>query len=151
MDQNSPYNLSNLASLFNQYLETLTRLSKPSKRSYRSDVLHFTNWLKSHHHSEMIDNMSGITRNDFESYLEYLKNSNSPTLSTNRKLSALRLFFDYCLSFGVVSSNHARQVNNLQKTDANIINVFINDLGLNNNQKDDVDEFLKIVGLEIWP
>lgn len=143
----SPYNLDNLASDFNTHLGDLPKLSKPSKRSYRSDVSHFINWLKSHLRSTTIDSNLGITRENFDDYLTYLKSSQSPTLSTNRKLSALRLFFDYCVSHRIVSENYARQVGNLQKQNDDLLNIFTNDMKVEEDAQKDIQEFLRLTGI----
>lgn len=140
-----PYNLDNLALDFNKYLSLISNLSKPTARSYRSDVLHFINWLKHHLGVYEIPRGDIITKECFNDYIDFLATSDSPVLSTNRKLSALRHFFDFCTSQELVSENYARGVNNFRKSDRDLDIAFTKDAGFSAEERDDIDEFLRIV------
>lgn len=132
-----PYNLDNLASDFNYRLSKSPTLSKPSQRSYRSDILHFINWLKA-------NKKMAISSSSLVDYLSLLTTGNIPTKSINRKLSALRLFFDYCFNEGIIEENYAKTISNI-KTNSNFTDGLFDDCPLDKTEKEDVKEFFLII------
>ena len=82
------------------YLETEKRYSVLTLQAYRRDLDQFQAYLVSEYE---IDDLTRATTPMVKSFIVRLKEDGIANRSINRKVSALRSFFKYCLREGVVS------------------------------------------------
>ena len=117
------YNKYNLEASFKNYLlaENISRLSV---KNYMSDLRFFLGWL--HNYSKnlpIIDDLSGVnedvrnidtlnqvTFENVEKFKNYLKGSNVPRQSINRRISTIRKFGEFCVKQGWLRVNPAKDV-----------------------------------------
>lgn len=93
---------------FFEYLKA--RYDKDTILAYKNDLKQFLNFMLS-----IKKNINEIEEIDIEKYIVFLKNEEHLNVtSINRKLSALRNFFDYLIKEGVINSNPAKQTKNLK-------------------------------------
>ena len=82
------------------YLETEKRYSALTLQAYRRDLEQFQAYLVSQYE---IDDLAKATTPMIKSFIVRLKEDGNANCSINRKMSALRSFFKYCLREGVVT------------------------------------------------
>ncbi len=100
---NSIYNLHNLEPKFKSYLSS-ENISPHSSRNYLSDIRHFLGWLAD----------KDLNVNSVRTYKkEHIKN-NLPIKTINRRLSALRKFFEFCMRLDLIKFNPSREVKNVK-------------------------------------
>lgn len=84
---------------FISYLETEKRYSVLTLQAYRSDLEQFRAFLMS---SYELDELAQATTPMLKSFVVSLKEADVANRSINRKVSALRSFYKYCLREGVI-------------------------------------------------
>lgn len=80
-------------------------------RSYANDLRQFHQWCVSTFGEDAT--VSSLTRSDVQDYRTFLLTRNASPASVNRKITALRRFFDYCLGIGAVEINPATDVSGM--------------------------------------
>lgn len=94
-------------------------ISNTSLKHYKSDILHFSNWLskKASEKGVITDNLLELTdlihSKQAKLYKIYLRKSNFSVKTINRKLSSLRQLAKYLQSIKVVNSNFMEGVANI--------------------------------------
>jgi site-specific recombinase XerD len=126
-NHNLQYNLYNFLPEFTAFLHSLRNNGKTYStitiKNYLSDFRHFAGWLQFYLNSQLNTNLfksvelffSVLTSNVVDEYKQYLLDNHIPIKTINRRLSALRLFFSYCLSQHYVTSNPAKTISNISK------------------------------------
>lgn len=120
------YNLYNLEPNFKKFL-IAENVSRSTLKNYLSDFRHFAGWLcnnksfkslslSSSPLSSPADLLKHIDFSFIESYKLYLIKANIPIKTINRRLSALRRFFKYCINQNLTTSNPCKNVSNISKT-----------------------------------
>lgn len=90
--------------------------SKKTSTNYRADVRHFLSWLlASSTMPSLKHDLSMVTRETIENYKQSLVLAKTPASTINRRLSALRMFFQYATVNGFVQENSALGVRNIPK------------------------------------
>lgn len=82
------------------YLETEKRYSALTLQAYRRDLEQFQAYLVSQYE---IDDLAEATAPMVKSFIVKLKEDGNANRSINRKMSALRSFFKYCLREGIIT------------------------------------------------
>lgn len=121
---NNEYNLSILEALFADHLNA-ENISAVSRKNYRSDIKYFLNWLYIYLKPHSLVSSEGVPMNSYielfithasaqliEQFKEYLVNGQIPLKTINRRLSAVRRFFRFCVHRGILGSNPAVGVQN---------------------------------------
>lgn len=84
---------------FLSYLKNEKNYSKHTISAYKTDLTQFLNFIKK--------DIVQITREDILDFIEYLKSINLSTVTTNRKLQAIKKFYKFLMIEGVVNINPA--------------------------------------------
>ena len=100
-----------LVDRFILYLETEKRFSTHTVNAYRVDLEQFVDYVRDYY--EMND-LTQVDTKIVKSYLVYLKKQGITNRSINRKLSALRTFYKYCLREGVIEKTPMTGVKSLK-------------------------------------
>ena len=100
-----------LVDRFILYLETEKRFSPHTVNAYRVDLKQFVEYVKDHY--ELADLTQAETKM-VKSYLVHLKEDGISNRSINRKLSALRAFYKYCLREDVIAKTPMTGVKSLK-------------------------------------
>lgn len=79
---------------FIQYIQSEKRYSNHTLMAYKRDLEQFFFYLKEKYE---IENLLSVDSEIVRSYIIYLKEDNLKNRSVNRKISALRSFYNYCL------------------------------------------------------
>src|SRR3989339_450138 len=114
------YNLYNLEPQFKSFL-TAGNVSPITIKNYLSDFRHFAGWLEHHNSTDFQKQPVSTNFNQFQlistriisEYRSYLVKNNLPHKTINRRLSALRKFFSFCISQGLMKENPAKQISNI--------------------------------------
>lgn len=93
--------------------EHLTRNGKHQNtiRSYANDLRQFTLWCRSTFGDEF--DLGELTRSDIQDFRTFLLTRNSSPASVNRKITALRQFFEYCVQKGAMTGNPAAAISGM--------------------------------------
>lgn len=94
-------NLANVTQ-FESYLLSELGLSKLSVSSYKTDVISFFKFAD--------NSITDINHSHITDYLEYLQQENIKQSSINRKISALKQFFNFCLTENIITNNPAAKI-----------------------------------------
>lgn len=100
-------NLSNSPSnkdLFFLHLELLN-LNKKTVRNYKSDFNHFLEWLRS-------NNIHELNSERIRDYLNFLRTTNTPTKTINRRLTTLRHYAKYLRKYNITDYDLAENIQN---------------------------------------
>jgi integrase/recombinase XerC len=100
-----------LVDRFILYLETEKRFSPHTVNAYRVDLEQFVEYVKDHY--ELAD-LTQVETKMVKSYLVHLKEDGISNRSINRKLSALRAFYKYCLREDVIEKTPMTGVKSLK-------------------------------------
>jgi site-specific recombinase XerD len=77
-------------------------------RSYANDLKQFGAWCRSTFGEGMLPR--DLTRSDVQDFRTFLLTRNSSPASVNRKITALRQFFEFCIERGEASANPAAEI-----------------------------------------
>lgn len=80
-------------------------------RSYANDLRQFTLWCRSTFGDEF--EIGELTRSDIQDFRTFLLTRNSSPASVNRKITALRQFFEYCVQQGAMTGNPAAEISGM--------------------------------------
>ena len=84
---------------FITYIEAEKRFSPLTVKAYRHDLEQFVGYLMKEY---QFDDLTQVTTSIVKSYVVHLKGKEIENRSINRKISALRTFYKYCLREGLV-------------------------------------------------
>lgn len=111
------YNLSHFEAPFKIYLSTGNApLSKISIKNYLSDLRHFLSWLKFRTKNQLatIEALqSRLKTSVISEYRAYMQSSRAPIKTTNRRLSTVRKFGNFCIEAGWLSENPGMNISNI--------------------------------------
>src|SRR5438270_2176994 len=99
------YNLYNLEPSFRNYL-LAEKVSAITLKNYLSDLRHFLGWLTSHKQTFLNSENSLFSSIDIKNYLSYLRSTQVPEATLNRRLSTLRKFCSFCFSSKIITENY---------------------------------------------
>jgi site-specific recombinase XerD len=120
------YNLHNLEALFHDFLST-DNVSKVSIKNYLSDIRYFLAWF-GHHISNDIEYANQVLGQPVNTmdlfvqksgpeliscYVEYLLSNDTPYRTINRRLSALRRFYGFATTRGIVDADPTCSIRNV--------------------------------------
>jgi site-specific recombinase XerD len=77
-------------------------------RSYGNDLRQFFTWCRSTFGNEL--DLATLTRSDVQDFRAFLLTRNASPASVNRKVTALRQFFEFCISRGLIAANPASEI-----------------------------------------
>lgn len=98
---------------FLDYLSSVKNYSENTIKSYKEDILEFSNFVHTEKRAQDIIHLRNIrVCNDFKSTLRH---KNDKISSIDRKLSSLRSFYKYLLKEEIVSENYFDQVESFKK------------------------------------
>lgn len=80
-------------------------------RSYANDLRQFAQWCKNTFGEDFT--LAELTRSDVQDFRAFLLTRNSSPASVNRKITALRQFFDFCVQNGVMMQNAAADISGI--------------------------------------
>lgn len=80
-------------------------------RSYANDLKQFLQWSRSSFGDGFA--LAELTRSDIQDYRTFLLTRNSSPASVNRKITALRQFFEYCLQQSLMKENPAAEISGI--------------------------------------
>jgi site-specific recombinase XerD len=80
-------------------------------RSYANDLRQFAQWCRNTFGDEFL--LQELTRSDVQDFRAFLLTRNSSPASVNRKVTALRQFFEYCIQQKLVISNPAADISGI--------------------------------------
>lgn len=80
-------------------------------RSYANDLRQFVHWCRSTFGASF--DLTDLTRSDIQDFRTFLLTRNSSPASVNRKITALRQFFDYAVQRGIVRINPAADISGI--------------------------------------
>jgi site-specific recombinase XerD len=103
-------NLQNIREAFEQHLAVQGK-HKNTIRSYANDLKQFMLWSKNSFGEEF--NLGDLIRSDIQDYRTFLLTRNSSPASVNRKITALRQFFEYCVREKVLPGNPAAAISGI--------------------------------------
>lgn len=91
---------------FLSYLEQEYRYSENTIAAYRNDLGQFLDFIEGHAGSPLTE-WAAVTEDDIADYLTYMKHKDHPYASSTiaRKVAAIKSFYNYLLSQGIVQSN----------------------------------------------
>lgn len=92
---------------FLDYLKVVRKHSDNTIISYHGDILEFSEFVHK--------NILGIDKTVVEGYLTLLYEKNEKKSTIGRKLTSLRVFYDYLLKKGIVSVNYFSEIKNPKK------------------------------------
>ncbi len=137
------YNLAYFVPLFGNYLSAVN-LARVSRKNYLSDLRHFACWNNLYLKRLSLTRAAAATEpasvkapdptqppaaetifdaQSVNEYVDYLKSSQFPVKTINRRLSTLRRFGDFLMIWGLTTANPARGVANVSST-ANQASIF---------------------------
>jgi integrase/recombinase XerC len=97
--------------MIDQFLDHLDRQGKSNNTiaSYHQALKHFVKWFELSNGSDTFSSSKVIPR-DVRDWLSYQQTNEIAAPSTiNQRLTALRKYFDWCVSFGLISNNPATE------------------------------------------
>ncbi|MDT8325577.1 MAG: tyrosine-type recombinase/integrase [Bacteroidota bacterium] len=80
-------------------------------RSYANDLKQFMQWCGNSFGDTFT--LAELTRSDIQDYRTFLLTRNSSPASVNRKITALRQFFEYCIVRSIMSGNPAADISGI--------------------------------------
>ncbi len=80
-------------------------------RSYANDLRQFGQWCRNTFGEEF--ELAELTRSDVQDFRAFLLTRNSSPASVNRKITALRQFFEFCVQIEVVKLNAAAEISGI--------------------------------------
>ncbi|MCB2204414.1 tyrosine-type recombinase/integrase [bacterium] len=80
-------------------------------RSYANDLKQFMQWSRSSFGDQFM--LAELTRSDIQDYRTFLLTRNSSPASVNRKITALRQFFEYCVVQSLMQRNPAAEISGI--------------------------------------
>lgn len=80
-------------------------------RSYANDLRQFAQWCGNTFGEEF--SLAELTRSDVQDFRAFLLTRNASPASVNRKITALRQFFDYCAQKKVMAGNPAADISGI--------------------------------------
>lgn len=91
---------------FLSYLEQEYRYSENTIAAYRNDLGQFLDFIEGHAGSPLTE-WAAVTEDDIADYLTHMKHKDHPYASSTiaRKVAAIKSFYNYLLSQGIVQSN----------------------------------------------
>lgn len=92
---------------FLDYLKVVKKHSDNTIISYHGDILEFNEFIH--------ENILGIDKAMVEGYLTLMYKKNEKKSTIGRKLTSLRVFYDYLLKKGMVSVNYFSEIKNPKK------------------------------------
>ena len=95
---------------FEQHL-TRTGKHQNTIRSYANDLRQFAQWCANTFGDDFT--VAELTRSDIQDFRTFLLTRNSSPASVNRKVTALRQFFEFCVQQGVVERNPAAEISGI--------------------------------------
>lgn len=107
------YNLYNLELKFKDFLIS-GNVSPATLKNYLSDFRHFLGFMTI---KSLIsdDFFSSLNERNIKEYLDFIKNSNLPSKTINRKLSTLRKFSSFCLENNFIQANPTQKISNVKE------------------------------------
>lgn len=117
------YNFYNLEASFRKFL-LAENILPITVKNYLSDFRHFFGWLiikiKNQNSKievndeECLKIFTSVNHQLVEDYKDYLTENNIPLKTINRRLSAIRKFFSFCISQGWLKENPAKKISNIK-------------------------------------
>lgn len=108
------YNLSEITHEFKLSL-VAGKKSPATIKNYVSDLRHYLGWLQNNTKNDIFYAFTHSSTQQLLSYREYLVLDKTPTKTINRRLSALRLFFSFCISQQWMTENPAKNILNMDR------------------------------------
>lgn len=102
--------LQNIREAFQQHLLAQGK-HQNTIRSYANDLRQFTQWCLNSFGDEFT--LVELTRSDVQDFRTFLLTRNSSPASVNRKITALRQFFEYCVQQDVLEKNPAAEISGI--------------------------------------
>ena len=118
------------------YLETEKRYSVLTLQAYRRDLEQFQSYMVTEYE---IDDLTQATTSMVKSFIVRLKEDGIANRSINRKVSALRSFFKYCLREGVITKTPMTNIKAMKQPKQVV--KFVTETDINKVQFADEDTF----------
>lgn len=124
---------------FITYIEAEKRFSPLTVKAYRHDLEQFVGYLKDVYG---IDDLTQVKTTEVKSYVVHLKGKGIENRSINRKISALRTFYRYCLREGLVEKTPLTGIKALKQPKALV--KFVTETDINKVSYGDDADFAKL-------
>ena len=124
---------------FITYIEAEKRFSPLTVKAYRHDLEQFVGYLKDVYG---IDDLTQVKTTEVKSYVVHLKGKGIENRSINRKISALRTFYRYCLREGLVEKTPMTGIKALKQPKALV--KFVTETDINKVSYGDDANFAKL-------
>lgn len=124
---------------FITYIEAEKRFSPLTVKAYRHDLEQFVGYLKDVYG---IDDLTQVKTTEVKSYVVHLKGKGIENRSINRKISALRTFYRYCLREGLVEKTPMTGIKALKQPKALV--KFVTETDINKVSYGDDADFAKL-------
>ncbi len=95
---------------FTEYLKNEKDMAKNSLEAYHRDIINFLDFLEQKNIKEIRD----ITNTDIISYVMKLKGEGKSGATVNRRISAIRTFFTFAYTRGIIRTNPALNIKSPQ-------------------------------------
>lgn len=128
-----------LIDTFITYIEAEKRFSPLTVKAYRHDLEQFVGYLKEEYQS---NDLTQVTTSIVKSYVVHLKGKGIENRSINRKISALRTFYRYCLREGLVEKTPLTGIKALKQPKALV--KFVTETDINKVSYGDDADFAKL-------
>src|SRR5690606_9286428 len=92
---------------FLSYLSIEKNVSHHTLKNYKSDFIHFSNYLEDNSIVPVLINMKTPL---FRSYIHYLYEENYKAATTRRKINSLKSFFNYLLLMEYITHNPLKPI-----------------------------------------
>lgn len=124
---------------FITYIEAEKRFSPLTVKAYRHDLEQFVGYLKEEYQS---NDLTQVKTTEVKSYVVHLKGKGIENQSINRKISALRTFYRYCLREGLVEKTPMTGIKALKQPKALV--KFVTETDINKVSYGDDADFAKL-------
>lgn len=128
-----------LIDTFITYIEAEKRFSPLTVKAYRHDLEQFVGYLMKEYQS---NDLTQVTTSIVKSYVVHLKGKGIENRSINRKISALRTFYRYCLREGLVEKTPMTGIKALKQPKALV--KFVTETDINKVSYGDDADFAKL-------
>lgn len=128
-----------LIDTFITYIEAEKRFSPLTVKAYRHDLEQFVGYLKEEYQS---NDLTQVKTTEVKSYVVHLKGKGIENRSINRKISALRTFYRYCLREGLVEKTPMTGIKALRQPKALV--KFVTETDINKVSYGDDADFAKL-------
>lgn len=128
-----------LIDTFITYIEAEKRFSPLTVKAYRHDLEQFVGYLKEEYQS---NDLTQVKTTEVKSYVVHLKGKGIENRSINRKISALRTFYRYCLREGLVEKTPMTGIKALKQPKALV--KFVTETDINKVSYGDDADFAKL-------